>query len=211
MKISAVIFDLDGTLIDSEPIHMASWNQILKPFGVTYSFEAYKSCVGIGDFEFASATVRQHRLAADPQQLVQLKIALYRDLVRNVDLREGVAELLVALQEKGVKLAVASSESSAVIREILGNKGIDRYFSAVIGSDRVRRKKPDPECYLLAMEELNVTAAEALAIEDSTAGVQAACNAKIPVIAVPHRFTKGATFPGALFIANSFAEVASIF
>ena len=188
---------------------MQSWNMTLRPHNINYATGEYLRFVGQGDLEMARTAIKENNLPEDPAKLVKTKIEFYRELVKDVHLREGVLELIEELFAHKLKLGIASSEITDVVNDILIHKRIDRYFSAVIGSDKVKKKKPDPEIYRKALDALGVKAEEAVAIEDSESGARAAQSAKIDVIAVPNSFTKSSDFSYAKFVAHDFKAIRS--
>jgi HAD superfamily hydrolase (TIGR01509 family) len=183
----AILFDFDGVLADTEPLHWRCWNETLRPLGLEVSWEEYqRHCVGISDREFLE---RLGRLGNPPRTVEELLpfYPLKKELFR----KQATAGGLVAAELKGLlraippgRLAVVTSSSRQEIEPILQAEQIDQRFGAAVYGDEVTRLKPDPEPYRLAMQRLGVTAA--IALEDSAPGMESARRAGCEVIPVRH-------------------------
>lgn len=187
MALEAVLFDMDGVLIDSEPIHQASLVELLASFGVPYSSEMHVEFVGVADSEvFRRLKERYPALEPEVRELVSRRHALFAKLVdRPLAALPGVLERLDEVRELGLKTAVVSSSSIDQIRQITTNLGLRDRFDDFISGGMARRSKPAPDIYLLACERLHIDPANALVFEDSSPGVRAARAAGAKVIAVP--------------------------
>ncbi len=172
MPVEAVLFDFDGVLLDSEPLHFACWRELLEPLGVPMDWETYRRhCVGVSDRETlalfgarANPAVPLDRLWAEYGR----KNELFRErAVTDPPLPADTRRLLDELRD--YRLAVVSSSGRAEVEPVLEAAGIRRYFGVVICGEDVKRHKPDPEPYRLAAERLGVR--HALVVEDSAAGV----------------------------------------
>jgi len=185
VRYEAILFDFDGVLVDSEPVHCECWQEILKPYGLKLDWETYCEH-GIG----ASDRLLLARLCNQVNPPVELErlIAEYprkRELFQTRMLeREAfsadVLELIPQLNE--YPLGVVTSSGQGEVESILIRAGIrDHFRVAVFGGD-VKRHKPDPEPYLLAVEKLGMRTA--LAVEDSDAGVASATAAGLEVLRI---------------------------
>jgi beta-phosphoglucomutase len=191
----AVIFDFDGVLVDSEPLHLACFQEVLAPRGVTLTAEAYYGrYLGFDDAEAFRQALRDAGRDAEPAELdrmIAAKTALVqRALRRDVPALPGAAELIGALAGAGVPLAVCSAALREEIRLALETLGVWGGFAAVVAAEDVQRCKPDPQGYRLSLEHLRAATGRALpaerccACEDSPAGVRAAKAAGLRVLAV---------------------------
>lgn len=187
MPLSAAVFDMDGTLVDSERIIMGAWLAASEQAGRALTHEDYAQVIGLNEqesnvlltdllggvhrFEAVRRTVRQ-RLSPSPSGAT-------------FPLKPGVRELLGVLQARGIPCAVASSSSRAEIEDRLTRTGILSCFQAAAGGDEVPRGKPDPAVYHLAAARLGIAPAQCLAFEDSSHGATAALAAGMQVILVP--------------------------
>ena len=182
----AILFDFDGVLADTEPLHFESWSEALEPLGMSLDWRTFeKHCIGIPDrvvAEFFQGLV-------DPP--VEFEAVWARHPVKRqlflAKLRQKpfflpeVPALIKSLTS--YKLGVVSASSRIEIEAALNAAGILHCFEVVIGTEDVERTKPDPEPYLLAMQRLG--ARKALAVEDSEAGVASATAAGLDVLRIP--------------------------
>ncbi|MBI4889273.1 MAG: HAD family phosphatase [Acidobacteria bacterium] len=183
----AILFDFDGVLADTEPLHWECWNAVLSPFGVSISWQNYVDhCVGISDREFLE-TMGRH--ANPPRQIDELwplypqKKELLRDRAMSGNLI--LSETRRLLQDlAGHPMAVVTSSSRLEIEAILKNEKVFHLFQTAVYGDEVANLKPNPEPYLTAMQKLGVT--QAIALEDSGPGKQSARAAGCELIEVNH-------------------------
>ncbi|MFS4461155.1 HAD family hydrolase [Bdellovibrio sp. HCB2-146] len=209
--LKALLFDLDGTLVDSEPLKAEAIAMAFQELGYSVSADVYKEVMGqswenvlkhfcekaraqITEAEF-NAIFRNHY-----QKLISEKVQMKSDLV-------GFLDFAMSLN---LQMAVVSSASSWMVDGILSKLSLDKYFSLVITQQDVSKHKPDPEAYLVALQKLGITADEALVFEDSEAGVQAAKAAGCQCIAIRHNFNERHQFSHALKVLNSFEAAESI-
>lgn len=175
--IRAVIFDHDGTLVDSEPHHLAAWQELLAPYNATLSTEEYQRHLS-GRPSLASAQWLTERfdLPLAAEALFQQK---HRALCAWLEhqaypLMPGALPLLQALLETGTPLAVASGASSSEVQSSLERHNLHPFFPVVVTRDQVTHNKPAPDVYLLAAQQLGIAPEDCLAIEDSDSGQRAA-------------------------------------
>lgn len=175
--IHAVIFDHDGTLVDSEPVHLACWRAILAPHNVTLSQEDYsQNLSGMPSIYSATWLAGKFNLDIPADALLQEKQKHLHDFLTKdrFPLIPGVKALLQYLAERNIPLAIATGASREEVQASLKHHELAPYFSAVISKEDVRHNKPAPDVYQLAAERLGVTASHCIAIEDSDNGEQAA-------------------------------------
>jgi HAD superfamily hydrolase (TIGR01509 family) len=205
--IKALIFDLDGTLVNTEMLHYRAWKKTLLKNGVRhFSFETFLHYVGTSNEKVATDYIAGDGIKKSVVELIREKQSIYIDLIPEIRLCEGVHEILARNQGKRV-MAVASSSHQREVVEILEVQGIAEYFAEVIGGDMVENKKPDPEIYLKTQAALDVSPDQCLAFEDSSHGLNAAKNAGMFGIAIPNEFTRNHDFSRADYVLESFAEV----
>lgn len=184
----SVLFDFDGVLLDTEPVHWACWAEVLAPLGVQLTWEYYSaSCIGIDDRDMLRRMATQAVPPRDWEELwarYPAKKELFRGrMAARPPFDPALPDALAALLP-GHKLAVVSSSSAAEIEPLLVRGGIREYFGTLVTGDIVRRQKPDPEPYLLAAERLGVHAP--LVLEDSEAGLAAGRSAGFQTMAIKH-------------------------
>ena len=196
--LKAVIFDFDGVLADSEPIHYQAFQEVLGPLGLGHSYERYaEHFIGFDDrdafreaFREASRSLDESTLAG----LIRAKSIAFRDIVaRGVRPFPGAVALVHDLVQHRVPLAIASGALHEDIRLILEVLFLESAFPIIVAADDVQRSKPDPETYQLAFERLQGRSGNnafdrhnCLAIEDTATGIQAAKKAGLFCVAITH-------------------------
>ncbi|MDR6841430.1 HAD family hydrolase [Pseudoxanthomonas sacheonensis] len=185
MSARAVIFDMDGLLIDSERVILECWRVTAAEQSLAVDDTLWLSMVGLHDA--GSAELLSGLLGAERAERLTLECKRRYDLLveEGLPLKAGARELLQDLFDLGVPLAVATSTRGERARLKLARSGIDGYFNHVVTSSDVAQAKPAPDLYLLAAERLGIPPRECIAIEDSEFGVRAASAAGMRVIQVP--------------------------
>jgi beta-phosphoglucomutase len=205
--IKALIFDLDGTLANTEMLHYRAWKEALLQNGVAgFSLETFLNYVGTSNEKVATDFIKSDKIDKSVAGLIEEKQALYMGFIPEISLCDGAREILTRYHRKKL-LAVASSSHQREIIAILETNGLAEYFSEVIGGDMVELKKPDPEIYQKVQSLLHVAPEECIAFEDSTSGLIAAKNAGMYGVAIPNEFTLNHDFGRADQILDSLAEV----
>jgi HAD superfamily hydrolase (TIGR01509 family) len=182
----SILFDFDGVLADTEPVHCACWAQVLAPVGIALEWEFYREhCIGIDDREMLWILASQAHPPGNWEDLWKLypaKKELFRArMAADPPFVPGLRELLNEL-DGAYKLAVVSSSSCQEIEPILVAGGLRQQFQTVVGGESVKRHKPAPDPYLLAAERLG--ARVPLVVEDSEAGIASGLAAGFEVLAV---------------------------
>ncbi|MBW4052089.1 MAG: HAD-IA family hydrolase [Proteobacteria bacterium] len=221
-RIEALIFDVDGTLADTEEVHRQAFNDAFTAHGLEFhwSRELYGGLLQVTGGKERLAAFLQHislgdrersRLSALIPRLHATKTAFYRERLERggVPLRPGVRRLMSEGRAAGVRLAIASTTSpdnvSALLEGALGQDGPDG-FSVIATGDVVPRKKPAPDVYLLALRQLGVTPRRAVAFEDSAMGVAAAKGAGLLTVATPSEWTRDQDFAAADLVLPSLGD-----
>ena len=188
----ALIFDFDGTLLDTETHEFRRWQALYAEHGRELALSAWQQGVGTwGAFDpWAELGVDE---AARAPLYERLHAGVLSDIEAD-DLRPGVRDLLEEARRAGLRLAVASSSGRDWIARWLARHGLENTFEVLVTRDDVARVKPDPELYALALARLRLSAGEALAIEDSFHGATAAHVAGLKVVVVPNQVTLGSPF-----------------
>jgi A/G-specific adenine glycosylase len=182
----AVIFDLDGTLIDSEPVYRRADEAWLASKGITVPESAWDDFVGVGGPALMEWLRDHHGLAGSIPELVAEKDVAYLEYARrHTRVFPPVRELILDLVIDGIPLAVVTSSRRSVLDAMLAETGLETVFAVSVASDDVRETKPHPEPYLLAARRLGVDSARCWVFEDSQYGVIAAHGAGMRAIAVP--------------------------
>ena len=185
--ISAVIFDFDGIIVDSERLHWAAFNKTLEPLGKTISWPEYiETFIGFDDrdtFRHALPALGKTELAG----LIAKKAAAFQELLESdgAAALPGSVELIKSLSGN-IPLAICSGALRADILPVLGGLGIENAFDTIVTADDTHISKPDPAPYKLAAKKLGVTSG--LAIEDTPAGIASAKGAGLKVLAVTNSY-----------------------
>ncbi len=182
----AVLWDMDGTLVDTEPYWIAEEFALVESFGGMWSMDHAKQLVG-NDLLVSGKYIREHGpVDLTPREIVdRLVDGVVRSLRRRVPWRPGSEALLAELREHGVPCALVTSSWAAVSGAALESLPPGS-FDAVVTGDEVTHGKPDPEPYRTAAARLGIPPAECIAIEDSTTGARSATGAGVPTLVVPH-------------------------
>lgn len=188
MTIKAVIFDLDGTLLDTEKYFRINWPKTFEHFGYTMTDQQYLSIRSLGrpfiyetlkaysgDPDFNYEEVRSYRSKLMEESLQQ----------NGIELKEGAVQLLSHLKKKGIICAIATASPVDRSERYLKQTGILSYFDRIISARNMKEGKPSPDVYQFAVKELGLDPHECLAVEDSPNGVLSASRAGLKVVFVP--------------------------
>ncbi len=221
VKLEALIFDVDGTLAETEEAHRFAFNETFAELGLGWHWSAddyrllLRTTGGKERMKVHAAVMGE---TIDDETLARIHLAKtrrYGELLarREIELRPGIARLLADAAEAGIRLAVATTTNrpnvDALIEATLGKPALE-VFEVIAAGDEVKAKKPAPDVYLEALRRLQLTAANCLALEDSRNGLQSARAAGIATLVSPSRYTAGEDFTGALAVMDEFTELASI-
>ena len=203
-----VIFDFDGTIIDTETAWYYIYRDVLQhEYQFKLELEHFLKIVGTTDdmlFDFLDKSMSNTLDRVLFNQQIEKHFSLHR---KNLSLREGVIELIEKLTESGVQLAIASSSTKEWVMGFLEEYNLFSHFSTVKTKDDVKMVKPDPSLYLEVLKDHSITPKDAVAIEDSVYGSLAAIRAGIKCIVVPNMITKTLNFPEEVTHFDSFMDV----
>ena len=184
----AVLWDMDGTLIDSEELHWISWRETMAKEGITITHEQFLSSFGQRN---DSIIPRWLGAASTPERIERIENAkeeLYRYLIRKngISPLPGVRSWLHRLHEQGWLQAVASSAPRPNVEVVLEALAAAHCFQAIVSAEDVRRGKPDPDVYLTAASRVGVSPDRCIVVEDAAAGIEGARRAGMRSIGVSH-------------------------
>ncbi len=187
MTFEAVIFDMDGVLVDSEPLHFATTNAVLARRGARIGRDFYDSRRGLPETDFFRDVVAHLGLAEAPAALAAERVRESLAALAGTDLlpMDGALECLLLLRADGRRLALASSATRAQVALVADKLGLRGVLSALVSVEEVARGKPAPDLFLEAARRLRAAPAACLVVEDAVAGVQAARAAGMCAVALP--------------------------
>lgn len=207
-KIKAVIFDMDGLMIDSEPYHQKAFDQVLRKYGSSLSTEENNKYVGLGDTAAAVDIISRKKLQITVEDLLAQKESVYLELLQSsITANEGLLDLLVFLKRNTILSAIASGSSVTEIEAVIKHLYIETFFDFYCSSTQVPQRKPAPDIFLYAAKHLGVSPSECVVLEDAPSGLRAGKAANIPVIIVPSNETKDKDFSTADHIVSSLCDV----
>lgn len=172
----AVIFDMDGVLVDSQPYHFKADIDTMAEYGVIKDQKFYESFAGTLTADRMRTLKEMFGLDVPVEEMTIKRENMILDIMGKEDIKpvSGIQEFLRSIKEKGLTTAVASSSDYKLINLILDRLKIAQYFDSVTSGSDVKRGKPSPDVFLLAAERIGIEPAECLVVEDSENGVKAA-------------------------------------
>lgn len=216
--LNAIIFDMDGTLADTEEIHRQAFNQAFVEFDLAchWDREEYKRLLAVsgGKERIRSYLITHDLLPLSRREIIKLaatihrrKSEIYREKLINdqIKLRPGVPELLQAATAEGIRLGIATSSSGKNVEALLKNALDDnalKLFDSIVTCEIVEDKKPSPVVYQYALAELGLNPEDCIAVEDTHNGNLAALRAGLKTIITTHAFTTDDDFSGASLVAD---------
>jgi HAD superfamily hydrolase (TIGR01509 family) len=185
MKISAAIFDLDGTILDNEDEYGKAFKKVLGKLGVEVTSN-YPHTSGIGVEENWPKLIEKYKIKVD-KSIKELTLETQKEYFRFLDkvrLKKGFKKFIEDLKKSGIQIALATSNTWFVVEKIFDTLPIEKYFDSVTTGEEVDNKKPSPDIFLKAADKLNVDPGKCLVFEDSPAGIEAAHTAGMKVVGI---------------------------
>jgi HAD superfamily hydrolase (TIGR01509 family) len=184
MRLKALLFDMDGTLVDTDPVHMVAWQQTLHAHGIVVDDEIYhESIVGRVNPQIVRDFLPQLD-EIEVAKVVEEKEAAFKNLATKLEPLPGLARILEWRITQGLKTALVTNATHHTVPFSLRALGLEEYFQVRVLADEVPAGKPDPRHYGAALERLGVQASEAIAFEDSPSGVLSASRAGIVTVGI---------------------------
>jgi len=206
--IKAVIFDMDGLMVDTEPLYSKAMSQVAEKRGKSFTLEIKQKLMGRRAIESLTIFKEHLGLNESPEELLLEREEIYGKLLaQNITPMPGLFKLLELLNKLGLRKAIASSSKQRWIELIINKLGIVDQFEIIVSGEEIKHGKPDPEIYLLTSKKLNLAPEECLVLEDALSGVASAKAAKMKCITVPNQFTQGLDFSNADLVVNSLEEI----
>lgn len=205
---AAVIWDMDGVLADTEPLHAETYVRIFGDMGLDLTIEQYRRMVTMGEMSVKDVYLK---IGGDPglwDEAMEKKGALIKDLLeRSGEMRPGVLSLLKSLKKNKVPTALATSAGKRSVGIILDRFDLWGYFDEIVVWQDVQASKPAPDAYIIAARKLGVKPKDCVALEDSPRGVLAAIRAGMKCIAIPTPSTDDGDFSQATLVVKSLEDV----
>jgi len=182
---AAILFDHDGTLVDTEPVWAAAKVALAADFGGTWTEQDTLDCLGLS-MQFTLDRLRERGVNLPDQEINDRLVAKVREALAHqpVEFLPGIERFLSEVREAQIPAAIVTNATTSIARRT-ANAAPEGTFSVIIGNDETTHPKPDPQPYLLAAERLGVDPTQCVAIEDSPSGVRSATAAGMRVIVVP--------------------------
>jgi HAD superfamily hydrolase (TIGR01509 family) len=206
-RLQAVIFDMDGLMVDSEPTQLLTTNAALASTGVHITEEEWRGMIGRRGVEILEDLKARYGFEAEVADLLRVKTVAYREAInREVVPMPGLFQAIERCKQAQLQIAVASSSVLEDIRIVVRNLGLDGVFDALVSGEHVKHGKPAPDIFVEAARVLGVEVSRCVALEDTAHGVIAAREAWMLCVAVPNDFTAGQDFSRASAVLGSLAE-----
>ncbi|MES2309005.1 MAG: HAD family phosphatase [Verrucomicrobiota bacterium] len=187
-----LIFDFDGTLVDSMGVHQKAWQNSIESFGGKFplTMEEYFNLGGTSTLDVAKLFLEKNNLTHPPQDLVLRKESLFSEMVHLIRPIDCVLQYALTQKEQGVQISIASGCSYDLILAVLQHLSLALHFPLILTPRDVKRSKPAPDLFLLAAQKMNLAPSECLVFEDSPLGIQAAEAAGMAWVHVPKTLWK---------------------
>lgn len=208
--LKAVIFDMDGVIIDSEPLHHRAYHAMFDEVGITVSPDLYNSLTGKSTINLCKQLVDHFELSRKPEELVDIKRRYFDHIFetdKSFDLIHGVRSLIHDYHTNGLKLVVASSATLRSINRVFDRFDLQPYFHARLSGADLENSKPHPELFIKAAAATGYHPEECIVIEDATNGVEAAKAAGIYCVAFDSFHSKDQDYSKADLVITDFDTI----
>jgi len=208
--LKAVIFDMDGVIVDSEPLHHKAYQNMFKDVNIKVSDTLYESFTGQATLPICKTLCKEFNLNKSPEELVTIKRKHFKYLFDNDDsfkLIDGVLELIQDYHNNGLTLVLASSASMPNINRIFNRFNLNQYFIDKLSGADLKASKPHPEIFINAAKASGFRREECIVIEDSTNGVKAANAANIFCVGFDSVHSKNQDYSTADKVITNFSEI----
>lgn len=210
MSLKAVLFDMDGVIVDTEPLHRKAYFKTFNQLGIEVSEELYTSFTGASTKRVCDTLIDRFNLSETFEEIAKIKRAHFKDYFYNdeeFDLIPGVKALIQHYYENGITLILASSATMTTIDMVFEKFELEKYFSGKISGADLKESKPHPEIFLKAAEMANEPIENCMVIEDSTNGILAANRANIFCAAYKSEHTHNQDYSLANIVVSDYSEL----
>lgn len=182
-RYDGLIFDMDGTILDTEPTHRKAWHEVLGRYGLHFDEQAMVALNGAPTWRIAQVIIENHRADLDPHALAQEKTLAVKSMLLDTVRPLPLIEVVKAWHGRR-PLAVGTGSESAIAEALLTHLNLRQYFSAVVAADHVQHHKPAPDTFLLCAQLMGVEPTRCVVFEDADFGLQAAASAGMDAVDV---------------------------
>lgn len=210
MPLKAVLFDMDGVIVDTEPLHRKAYFQTFEDLNINVSEEFYTSFTGLSTKKVCEKLIETFNLSNSVEEISALKRKYFKyffDNDQDFDLLPGVLDLIKNYHENKIILILASSASENTINWVFEKFNLNPYFSGKISGDKLKESKPHPEIFEIAAKTSTQKKENCLVIEDSTNGILAAHLAGIFCVAYKSEHSKNQEYEKANLVISDFSEI----
>ena len=205
--IRGILFDMDGVIAQTEPLHFVSTKEVMRSLGKELPDSYITEYIGISEKETWYRLKQKYNLFEEIDELSKRKESIFEELVKeNLEPTEHFVDFSNKVKKGKMKTALVSSSNKKTVNFIIKKIGFSKYFNTIISEDDVLFKKPDPEPYRLAMKKLGLMTNECVVIEDSPVGIESAIAAGVRCIALTTSFDRH-RLKKANLIVDSFSEL----
>ncbi len=210
--IKAVIFDLDGILLDSEIVNIQAAVKSFRETGYEITKAEQEYVVGRHPLDFVPYISSRHTIPLETQKhIIAIQPNNYYSIWdTSVKLMPGVQYIFKRLKDKGITLVLATSSSRQSVKKFLKRFEFEKIFSFILTKENISQRKPNPEIYLLAKKKLKLPTNEILVVEDTQIGVESAKGAKLICIAIPNKYTMHQDFTNADYVFTSLKQITNL-
>ena len=208
--LKAVLFDMDGVIVDTEPLHYKAYQKMFAKVGIEVSSEMYEGFTGQSTYGICKQLCSHFNLELEPQELVQIKRNYFTKLFFDDDdlkLLDGVEKLINNYFDHGLTLVMASSASMFTINNVMKRFKLDRFFSNKLSGADLKASKPHPEIFINAAKAADALPNECFVIEDSTNGIRAAHKAGIYCVAYKSEHSKNQDYTLVDMLISDYKEI----
>jgi len=208
--LKAVLFDMDGVIVDTEPLHSKAYHLMFDAVNIDVSDELYASFTGQSTISICRNLVSHFNLSKTPETLVTLKRKFFKEIFEtdeDLHLINGVLDLIKDYDNNGLTLVLASSASMMTINNVFTRFDLDQYFVAKLSGANLKASKPHPEIFIKASQASGYQKSECFVIEDSTNGINAAKAAGIYCIGFKSPHSRNQDYSKADLVISDFKEI----
>ncbi|MBI4642012.1 MAG: HAD family phosphatase [Candidatus Tectomicrobia bacterium] len=207
-KIQAIVFDMDGLIVDTEKLYFEVESAVARKYGKTFTREVMRAMMGKRGIESLRVLQEQLGIDEDPYVLLEMREQGYNQLLyEKLEPMPGLFSLLELTEGHRYRKAIATSSPASQMNFIVDRLGVRHFFELLMSGEEVEYGKPHPEIYQKIAERLGLQSNQCLVLEDTEVGVRAAKGAEMYCIAVPNEFTKDHDFTLADLVVSSLEEV----